>query len=169
MEKNTTTSNGVDPIQREEHKPAHHEAVHHEHHPIEHPDASNSEPRKLKEIAKKVYERFSSFTYLEMVGTVAIMILVLNMFFEINVTVAKKPLLQKMLGSKAGPQVLPPQLANNSSQTAAAPQQQAAPADSALLAQVLPSAGVELPVTWGDLGKQMVSSGVIDQQKFENV
>jgi hypothetical protein len=31
----------------------------------------------------------------------------------------------------------------------------------------MPSQGVELPATWGDLGKQMVASGVIDQQKFE--
>lgn len=32
---------------------------------------------------------------------------------------------------------------------------------------VLPEKGVALPVRWGDLGKQMISSGVIDRQKFE--
>lgn len=31
---------------------------------------------------------------------------------------------------------------------------------------VLPSAGVTLPVTWGDLGKQMIEKGVIDRDKF---
>lgn len=34
---------------------------------------------------------------------------------------------------------------------------------------VLPSAGVVLPVRWGDLGKQLVSTGVIDGEKFEQL
>ncbi len=34
---------------------------------------------------------------------------------------------------------------------------------------VLPSGGVTLPVKWGDLGKQMVEAGVIDQEKFESL
>ncbi|MBI1819216.1 MAG: hypothetical protein HYR81_02670 [Nitrospirae bacterium] len=34
---------------------------------------------------------------------------------------------------------------------------------------VLPSAGVELPIGWGDLGKQMVQLGVIDQGPFEQI
>lgn len=34
---------------------------------------------------------------------------------------------------------------------------------------VLPASGVELPVSWGDLGKQMVDAGAIDQQAFESV
>ncbi len=32
---------------------------------------------------------------------------------------------------------------------------------------VLPSAGIMLPVKWGDLGAQMVQAGVIDQEQFE--
>lgn len=32
-----------------------------------------------------------------------------------------------------------------------------------------PENGVALPVVWGDLGKQLVDSGVIDQQKFEGL
>src|SRR3989344_8121255 len=32
---------------------------------------------------------------------------------------------------------------------------------------VLPARGVILPARWGNLGKQMVESGVIDAQKFE--
>lgn len=31
---------------------------------------------------------------------------------------------------------------------------------------VIPEEGVELPISWGDLGKRMVSDGVIDEQKF---
>jgi hypothetical protein len=31
---------------------------------------------------------------------------------------------------------------------------------------VIPEEGVELPIKWGDLGKKMVTDGVIDEQKF---
>lgn len=34
---------------------------------------------------------------------------------------------------------------------------------------VLPSAGIELPISWGDMGKQMVESGVIDQAGLESI
>lgn len=33
--------------------------------------------------------------------------------------------------------------------------------------EVTPSQGVELPVTWGDLGKKLVNAGVIDNEKFK--
>lgn len=35
-----------------------------------------------------------------------------------------------------------------------------------LTSQVLPEEGVALPITWGDLGKRMITDGVIDEQKF---
>jgi hypothetical protein len=35
--------------------------------------------------------------------------------------------------------------------------------------KVIPSAGVELPVRRGSLGKQLVEAGVIDSQKFEEL
>lgn len=38
-----------------------------------------------------------------------------------------------------------------------------------LAERVLPSSGVTLPVVWGDLGAQMVASGVIDQAKLTSV
>lgn len=38
-----------------------------------------------------------------------------------------------------------------------------------LEAFVLPSQGVELPITWGDLGAKMVRDGVIDEQKFKEI
>lgn len=40
---------------------------------------------------------------------------------------------------------------------------------SALTEQVLPASGVELPVRWGDMGQKLVSLGVLDLEKFENV
>ena len=154
-------------IQQDEAKDAYHK--HHPAHSSEHDEEQPSlQPETSQDPADKVYQRLSNFTYLETVGAIAIMIFILNMFFEINVTVTRTPLLQKIIGIKSRSQALPPQLSNNNSQAvSASTQQQATPADPALLAQVLPSAGVELPVTWGNLGKQMVESGVIDQQKFE--
>ncbi len=41
--------------------------------------------------------------------------------------------------------------------------------DEQLEEKVLPMDGVELPVVWGDLGKRLVDSGVIDREKFEAV
>ncbi len=35
--------------------------------------------------------------------------------------------------------------------------------------KVLPSEGVELPISWNDLGKKLVSTGVIDGQKFKTL
>ncbi len=38
---------------------------------------------------------------------------------------------------------------------------------SALQEEVIPSGGVTLPARWGDLGKQLVSTGVINESQFE--
>lgn len=35
------------------------------------------------------------------------------------------------------------------------------------ISSVIPSEGVELPIKWGDLGKQLAESGVLDREKFE--
>jgi hypothetical protein len=40
---------------------------------------------------------------------------------------------------------------------------------SKLQSVVIPEEGVELPIKWGDLGKRMVSDGVIDDQKFMEI
>ncbi len=39
----------------------------------------------------------------------------------------------------------------------------------ALESMVIPPEGVVLPAKWGDLGRQMVEAGVIDEQKFRNI
>lgn len=36
----------------------------------------------------------------------------------------------------------------------------------AIAQEVLPAEGIELPITWGDLGKRMIDDGVIDETKF---
>ncbi|MBP7846002.1 MAG: hypothetical protein KA007_01045 [Candidatus Pacebacteria bacterium] len=40
---------------------------------------------------------------------------------------------------------------------------------SVLEGEVLPSTGVTLPVVWGDIGSQLVSSGAIDANKFRSI
>ncbi|MEK7182469.1 MAG: hypothetical protein AAB679_01805, partial [Patescibacteria group bacterium] len=35
--------------------------------------------------------------------------------------------------------------------------------------EVLPENGVELPIVWGDMGKKLTDSGVIDSKKFEGL
>ncbi len=35
--------------------------------------------------------------------------------------------------------------------------------------KIIPSNGVELPIKWGDLGKQIIEVGVIDASKFESI
>lgn len=36
-----------------------------------------------------------------------------------------------------------------------------------IISAVLPKEGAELPVTWGNLGKRLTETGVIDESKFE--
>lgn len=104
--------------------------------------------------------RLGRATKLEIIGLMAIALLIINILFDFTVTVRRKPLLAKLLGQSSNP------AAASANQTASS---QATATDKALEAEVLPSAGVELPVTWGNLGKQLVESGVIDQQKFADL
>ncbi|MEK7611146.1 MAG: hypothetical protein AAB486_02080 [Patescibacteria group bacterium] len=60
----------------------------------------------------------------------------------------------------------PPSALDGPSAPAPAPSSASA-ADPELEKKVLPSEGAELPVTWGDLGRRLVESGVIDQTAFE--
>lgn len=41
--------------------------------------------------------------------------------------------------------------------------------DEALEEAVLPAAGVEIPVVWGDLGKRLTAAGVIDRTQFDAI
>lgn len=67
----------------------------------------------------------------------------------------------------------PPSQTNTQKQTAVTPNQTSGTSGSSGIEidsnLILPPAGVELPVKWGDLGAQMVAAGVIDAQKFEAI
>ena len=106
------------------------------------------------------------FTFLESVGLGTILFAIIASSFAAGMVVTKR----SMKGTGQTATSAAPSIKTNTSGTAKGgnnQQQQAAPADQELLAKVLPAQGVELPVTWGDLGSQMVKAGVIDQQKFE--
>lgn len=68
----------------------------------------------------------------------------LGSLFSVNLNITRRPLFTRIF-----PQLVKP-----------------SPTPLITLAQVLPSAGVELPVKWGDLGTQLVKLGVIDEKKF---
>jgi len=68
-------------------------------------------------------------------------------------------ILAKFRGNSANAS-LPASVQNNSNVTVANP-------DAGKLAEaVVPSAGLTLPIKWGDLGKQLVKKGVIDRDQF---
>src|SRR3989344_3718195 len=58
---------------------------------------------------------------------------------------------------------------NYPAQSAGANQKNAPAALSALEESVLPQEGVVLPVSWGDLGAQLVRSGAIDAEQFKTL
>ncbi|HVY67730.1 MAG TPA: hypothetical protein VHA30_02465 [Patescibacteria group bacterium] len=118
---------------------------------------------KLRTGLKTFYRRLGRFSWLEIIGLAAIAVIILDQFFALSITISRKPLLQKMLGQETASS-LPPQLSGAANQPSPA---QPAAADPALMAEVIPAAGITLPVAWGSLGKQLLAAGVIDQQKFE--
>lgn len=88
-------------------------------------------------------------------GTALILfaIILLTQVFEISITpklsFLKNPLLNKQLATTAQAPIEPGSI------------------DTANLTKaVLPDEGVALPIAWGDLGKQMIADGVIDEQKY---
>lgn len=107
----------------------------------EHQPGQNN-PEKMFDGTSRPFENFTS---LEIAALIVIIILLFNQLFAFSITVRRKPLLEKILGRTTT--LLAPSLAE----------------------QVMPPGGVGLPAAWNDLGKQMVLSGVIDQQKFETL
>lgn len=115
--------------------------------------------------ARNAHAPTRRFTFLESVGLGSILFVIIASSFATGVFVTK----QSLKGTGKTATSAPRSATANTAGTKGgnSQQQQAAPADPELLAKVLPAQGVELPVTWGDLGSQMVKAGVIDQQKFE--
>lgn len=84
------------------------------------------------------------------VALILLVVVLVNQFFSINIT-------PKLSLTK-----------NSDSQTS--DEQSEEKVDiSALRQEVISSKGVVLPVAWGDLGKRMVSDGVIDEQKLRQL
>lgn len=123
---------------------------------------------KVKAGVKKIADRLGKFSQLEIIGLIAIFLLVATSLFDVRLIVKRKPWLNSLTGRTQAPAV------GDKLSTAAAGQKNAATGpdagiDPALAAAVLPAEGVTLPVIWGDLGKQLVKAGVIDQKKFEDL
>ena len=94
------------------------------------------------------------------IEVLVILLIVVNIFFDIKLTVKRKPVLTKLVSLL---------IFQKSTNQTAAPQSADTNGDAALTEMVLPAEGVTLPITWGDLGKKMVNAGVIDQAKFEQL
>ncbi len=102
---------------------------------------------------------------LQITAIIIISVIVLNALFSLDVTVSRKPLLNKILKqpSVSAPVTNSPSLANQQSASSAS-----------LLSQsdqdkIIPPEGMELPAVWGDVGRQMAAAGVIDKDKIETL
>ncbi len=81
-------------------------------------------------------------------------IIVLTQLFDVRIT-PKLQILQSLLNT------------NQTQSVTLNPDNSSASIDTnSLSQQVLPSEGLALPITWGDLGKKMIDDGVIDEAKF---
>lgn len=137
---------------------------------MEHQDTSS-------EIITKQRPSLRRLRPLEIVGIVAVILLIGSALFDVDLSVRRKPAFSRLFGTSVAPVVS----AAPTSATGAAPASgtgsvsggnaspSSVPSDDDLERAVLPTAGVELPVTWGDLGKQLVASGAIDEAKFRQL
>ena len=92
-----------------------------------------------------------------MIAVAAVLGLVLiSTFFDLKISVGKDSLFYKFFRPK------------DSNSTATIKSQQAAKPQN-LIAEVLPQSGIEIPVIWGDLGKQLTDTGVIDEKALRAV
>lgn len=89
-------------------------------------------------------------------------ILALRTFYEIDFRF--KPRFQATKEKAVSPTPIP---SSSASQNQAATQNQAQISE--LQKVVLPEEGVELPLVWGDLGRELIAKGVIDKTKFEQL
>ncbi|MBI2632803.1 MAG: hypothetical protein HYW78_00220 [Parcubacteria group bacterium] len=109
----------------------------------------------IKKIAQAVKPQ-RGLTLLEGVGVAAMIVLVFNLFFTLDVKISSKRGFKKV--SK---------IPQNENKSASVPDQ-AAQLSAATEKKVLPDE-VIIPIKWGDLGKKLIESGVIDKEKFESI
>lgn len=103
--------------------------------------------------ANKVRPR-STLKLILFVETGLIAVLLASFFFDMRVSVSKKPLLAALFNRPGNVPDATPTISETQAQTAQ------------LEAAVLPAEGIELPIKWQEMGRSMVAAGVIDRQKF---
>lgn len=129
-------------------------------------EASNIKPRRKWNWNRWNWKKYRPLDVIGVIGLAVLVINLLGLFFSVDITVGRKPLLNRMLGAKSSGNAV------NGLSGADATKQHSANVDVAssdLERVVLPSAGVDLPVVWGDLGVKMTAAGVVDGQKFESL
>lgn len=112
---------------------------------------------KIKQFLHKFIEGENN---LQIMAIAIISIIILNALFSFSLAVSRKPLLNRLLGQRSVKAPVAPSSAIPNASSAL-------PAPSIDTETVLSSQGVELPVDWQGLGKQMVLAGVIDKTKIE--
>lgn len=93
---------------------------------------------------------------------VVLLITVVNLFFDFRLTINKRAWWDKNPNNNISQDLTLPEKQPEKNKTTAQPT-----TDPLLEKEVLPAAGVVLPVNWRDLGKRLVDNGVIDRKKFE--
>lgn len=86
--------------------------------------------------------------YIPLLLVIAVGSFVMGASYNFNFSVSRKPFLSRLLSPKATPAPAVPVVDEN---------------------QVLPKAGVVLPVAWKDLGIQLIKLGVINRTKFDEL
>ena len=86
--------------------------------------------------------------YIPLLLVIAVGAFVMGASYNFNFSVSRKPFLSRLLSPKATPAPAVPVVDEN---------------------QVLPKAGVVLPVAWKDLGIQLIKLGVINRVKFDEL
>lgn len=103
-------------------------------------------------------------SYPKYILLVVLFTILVNFLFEFRFTVSRRPWWDKNPGNSVSQDLVLPE-------KPAAPNKTAVPTttDPTLEKEVLPSAGVVLPVKWGNLGQRLVDNGVIDRKKLEQI
>lgn len=106
----------------------------------------------FKKYRRKIRQLGSSTKFWKGTALVAIGLIVFSQFYAVSLTVTPRYKLAKKGGSNIN---LQPGESTEFVVDA-----------SSLQSEVIPADGVVLPITWGDLGQQMISDGVVDEAKF---
>jgi hypothetical protein len=113
----------------------------------------NKTVKKKKSELKSLSQLFEKTGFWKIMAIFLFTVILLTQVFEISIT-PRFSFLQNSLLNKQ-------QVVNNQASI------EPGSIDTEILTKaVLPDEGVELPITWGDLGKRMIADGVIDEQKY---